>query len=86
MAKKIINLQYFLDFFKSFGPIRTYHSLFEASCKCFFGKNHSDRPLVDSFNRKRGQKYPLLTIFFSHEKILPIMEMSISYLFEWLGG
>jgi hypothetical protein len=24
--------------------------------------------------------------FFFHEKISPIMEMSISYLFEWLGG
>jgi hypothetical protein len=67
MAKKIKNLQFFLDFFKSFGPNRTYHSLFDASCKCFQGKKISDWPLVDSSNWKRGQKCPLLTIFFSWE-------------------
>jgi hypothetical protein len=38
MAKKFKNLQFFLDFFKSFYPNRTHYSLFDASCKSLQGK------------------------------------------------
>jgi hypothetical protein len=34
MAKKFKNSQFFLGFFKSLFPNRTYYSLFGASCKC----------------------------------------------------
>jgi hypothetical protein len=34
MAKKFKNLQFFFDFFKSFGPNKTFYKLFDASCRC----------------------------------------------------
>jgi hypothetical protein len=85
MAENFKHLQFFLDIFKIFGPNRTFYSLFDASCKYLQGKNYSDWPLVDSFNRKRGQKCPLLTIFFlmrkfhlSRKYTLNILEFEIN--------
>jgi hypothetical protein len=85
MVKKFKNLQFFKIFSKILAQIGHNIACSTRLVNAFMEKITMIYLLKTVLRKKRGQKRPLLTIFFSHEKTSPITKMSISYLLEWLG-
>jgi hypothetical protein len=85
MAKKIKNLQYFLHFSKvlvQIGHIIACSTrLVNAFKQKITGIGFFQKVFTEIWS-----KISTFDDFFSHKKISPITELSISYLLEWLGG